>query len=335
MDYINTFVSGIVVFRIGRNYIYVKPSSAKDKTFADFFAQEQYDDALMDGIWTQKDVEDFLIERGYWSKEEEDKIKTIMDNIENMKVDYFNRFYDSDTKKYIKKNIDKQNQNINDLYNKKYLMYDKTCEYVKSYAFSSYMIQKNAYLKDGRLAYLYFSIQSLYNKYSLILKDINSNVRNLAKSDEWRYRWVSLKKSSFDNKPSSFTDFQLSIVSWSNYYDGIFKSYDRPSDEIIDDDIALDGWCIVEKRKRKEEEKKRNAEKILPQNLKDAGEIFIPVKNTKQAQDVMSLNNAEAKSRIKSLRKDLKREGIVEESQLTSTRKDLQMQAMQMRKNRR
>lgn len=61
MDYINTFVSGIVVLKIGRQYVYVKPSSAKDKTFADFFAQEQYDDALMDGIWTQKDVDDFLI----------------------------------------------------------------------------------------------------------------------------------------------------------------------------------------------------------------------------------------------------------------------------------
>jgi len=71
---------------------------------------------------------------------------------------------------------------------------------------------------------------------------------------------------------------------------------------------------------------------MLPKNLKDAGEIFIPVRNEKQAQDVMSLNNAEAKSRINSLRKDLKREGIVEESQLTSTRRDLQMQAIQMRK---
>lgn len=332
MDYINTFVSGIVVFRIGRNYIYVKPSSAKDRTFADFFAQEQYDDALMDGIWTQKDVDDFLIERGYWSKEEEEKIKTITDNVENMKVDYFNRFYDSDTKTYIKKNIEKQNKNVTDLYNRKYLMHDKTCEYIKSYAYSSYSIQRNAFLRNGRLAHLFFPIHLLHSNYQEISNKLSESARKIAKTDEWKYKWSSLKKACFDNKHSSLTNFQLAILSWSIFYDNVAKSLDKPTEEIIADDIALDGWSIVERRKRIEEEKKNNAEKMLPKNLKDAGEIFIPVRNEKQAQDVMSLNNAEAKSRINSLRKDLKREGIVEESQLTSTRRDLQMQAIQMRK---
>lgn len=335
MDYINSLISGIVILKIGKKYIYVKPPSARDKTFADFFSQEQYDDALLDGIWTQEDTEQYLIEMGYWHKENDEKMEEIKKNTENMKVDYFNNFYNSETKKYIKKNLDKQNERLQDLYNKKYIFHDKTCEYLKKYSSSSYLLQKNAFLSNGKPAYLLFSMQILYGKYITVTNELNAKLREIAKSEAWKFKWMSLKHSMFENKPASFTDFQLSIISWSTYYDGIYQSYDKPLDEIIEDDIALDGWAIIERRKRKEEEKKRSAEKMLPDKLKDAGEIFIPARNAKQAEDIMSLNNAEAKAKIKSLRSDLQKEGVVEESQLTSTRRDLQMQAIQMSKNNR
>jgi len=64
LDYINSIISGIVVFKIGKEYVYVKPPSAQDKAFADFFSQEHYDEALMDGIWTQEDAEKHLISMG-------------------------------------------------------------------------------------------------------------------------------------------------------------------------------------------------------------------------------------------------------------------------------
>ena len=335
MDYINSLISGIVVFKIGREYIYVKPASAEDKTFADFFSQEQYDDALIDGIWNQDDAEKYLIEMGYWSQSEEDKIKELEKNIENMKLDYFNNFYNSSTKDYIKKNLSKQTGNSQDLLNKKYLFYDKTCEYLKKYSHTSYLLQKTAFCKDKKLACKYFSSQTLFNKYSSVKTDISSNLRKIAKSEEWRGKWISVGKRIFSNRPSSFTELQISIISWSNYYDGVYKSYDKPSDDIIEDDIALDGWSISQRRKRQEEEKKKSAEKMLPENMRNAGEIFIPARNAKEASDIMSLNSQEGLHKIKSLRRDLDREGAVEESQLTSTRRELQMQAVQMSKNNR
>ena len=70
-------------------------------------------------------------------------------------------------------------------------------------------------------------------------------------------------------------------------------------------------------------------------NGNNAGEIFIPAGNAKEASDIMSLNSQEGLHKIKSLKRDLDREGAVEESQLTSTRRELQMQAIQMSKNNR
>jgi hypothetical protein len=335
LDYINSLISGIVVFKIGREYIYVKPASAEDRTFADFFSQEQYDDALIDGLWTQDDAEKYLIEMGYWSKEEEEKIEELEKNMENMKLDYFNNFYNSSTKDYIKSNLKKQTANHQELMNKKYLFYDKTCEYLKKYSHTSYLLQKTSFCKDKKLACKYFSSQTLFSKYSSVKNDISIHLREIAKSEEWRSKWISIGKRIFSNRSSSFTELQISIISWSAYYDSIYKSYDKPSDEIIEDDIALDGWSISQRRKRKEEEKKKNAEKMLPENMKNAGEIFIPARNAKEASDIMSLNNQQGLHKIKSLRRDLDREGAVEESQLTSTRRELQMQAVQMSKNNR
>lgn len=332
MENINSVISGIVIFKIGKEYIHVKPPSAEDRTFADFFSQEQYDDALIDGIWTQEEAENHLIEMGYWSKEEEEKLKEIENNLENMKVDYFNHFYNSTTKEYILKNIEKQKNKYQDLQNKKYTFYDKTCDYLKKYCFMSYIIQKNAFLQNRKPACSKYSVQLLYNKYINVTNEFNTNARKIANSNDWKHLWYSSKKRPFDNKASSLTDFQLAVISWSSYYDGVYQSLDKPSDDVIEDDIALDGWSIVQRRKRAEDEKKRNAEKILPDKMKDSGEVFIPARNAKEAQDIMSLNNAEAMSHIKSLKKDLQKHGVVEESQLTTTRRELQMQAIQMSK---
>ena len=197
------------------------------------------------------------------------------------------------------------------------------------------MLQKNTYTEDGELACNYYSTQGIYNKYVSITNKIGSKVRDIAKTNEWKNRWYSSKIEAFENKPSSFTELQISVISWSSYYEGIMQSHDKPNDEIIEDDIALDGWSIIEKRKRKEEEKKKSAEKMLPKNIKDSGEVFIPATNARQAEDVMNLNNRQAKAQINSLKNDLKQHGSVDESNLTHTRRELQMQSIRMQKENR
>jgi hypothetical protein len=326
-DLINAFVSGIILFRIGKEYIYCKPPSAEDKTFADFFSQEYYEDCLIDGLWTTTEAEEFLISAGYWSKEENDNIKTISDNIDNMKLDYFNNFYNSQTKDYIKKNIDKQQEKLGKLHDKKYVFFDKTCEYVKSYAATLYLLQKNSFLTDLEMACNYYSIHRLAIKYNECKNDLLSRVREISKSDSWRNHWLSIKELIFANHPSTFTSFQHSIIGWSKYYDSIYQSPDKPLEEIIQDDIALDGWSIKERRKREEEEKKHNAEQLLPEKLSNAGEVFIPARNAKEVEDILSLNDAHGKAKLRSLKNDLKNRGSLKDSDLTSSRQEIQMQA--------
>jgi hypothetical protein len=330
LEYLNSILSGTIVFKIGKDYVYVSPFSAQDKTFADFFSQEAYDDAIIDGIWTQEEAEQYLIEKGYWSEESAQEFNSIGEKIDQMKVDYFNHFYNSQTKKYIKKNIEKQMQRQQEFHAKRYVFYDKTCDYLKQYSFTSYLLQKNSFLIDGGLAHEKLSNQLIYSRYITTSNEIASKIREISKSDKWKSKWYAIKDKSFTN--DDLTEHQLSIVSWSNYYDNVYQSIDRPLEEVIKDDIALDGWSILENRKRKEEDKKRNAEKILPKNLSNANEIFIPARNQREAEDIFNLNDGQGKARINSIKNDLQIHGSLTENQLSDTQRELYMTSMQMAK---
>lgn len=327
---VNEILSGIVIFRIGKNQFYYKPPSAEDKSFADFISNEMCENLILDQYWSNEDAEEFLKEYGFWSDEENGQIETLSSNIENMKVDYFNNFINIETRKYIKKNIDELTKRMMALYSKKNALYDKTIDYAKSYTYNTILIEKKCFSESGELAHKIIGVDLLLRRINERLGYIGNNLRNVAKSTEWRNLWIPCKDRVFENDISSLTDIQAGIVSWSHYYDSINESIERPSQQIIEDDYALDGWAIKQKRKRIEEEKKKNAENMLPQNSKNAGEVFIPAKNREDVKNIMNLNDGYGKNKINLLNKDLKTKGRVEDSELTSTRMEVRMASAQM-----
>ena len=310
------------------------PPSAEEKSFADFLSYEAYEDSLMDGILTQDEMIQWITDLGWWSKEDEENIETYKDNLDNMKIDYCNNFYHQESKKYIKSTIEKVEEKLRDLVKRKNVFFDKTCDYVQQYCFTSYLLEKNAILRDGSLAIDSFDLSVLFNAYTSELISVQNSIRKTAKSNEWRSIWHTGKNHHvFSNPPSSLTDEQISLISWSQYYDNINQSMDRPSDEIIQDDLALDGWSLKQARKRKEEDKERNAQSIGSDKIQRAGEIILPARNKKEVEEILSLNNAEGKRRLKELSNDLK-SGSKTESELTSVRKNIQMESNRMNMNR-
>ena len=62
-------------------------------------------------------------------------------------------------------------------------------------------------------------------------------------------------------------------------------------------------------------------------NLPDAGEVFVPVSNQKEASRVHNMNTQQGKHVIKSRMKDLEQQGSLEEGQFTHVKQDLAMKA--------
>ena len=329
---INRLLSGIVIFKLKGEYIQVKPAKVEDKAFADFYAQEVYENALLDGLLTNQDAEQLLMKRGWWSEEEEENLKTLNNNLDQMRVDYYNNFFKEDTRKYIKDAIKRQNKNILKLHEKKTLFFDKTCEYLRDFAVAVLLVSQNAFFQDGTLAIEKIPATQLINthlQYGLG----ESKIRGVAKSYQWRSIWNCKEMGSiFNCSACDLNNEQTSLIGWSRFYDGVYESLDRPNDDIIKDDIALDGWSISEDRKRKEEQKKSEGEKMLPDNMQNAGEILIPVKSKREQENVLALNDSYGKSVLKSKKKQFAKGGSFKENELNHVKKDIQMEGFRQAK---
>ena len=226
------------------------------KLKANFIYEKSYNQALKDGLLPKKDLEVLIKERGIFSQFDEDQVAKINSQLDAQKIVL------SKTLK-VKANQDRINKTIKDLEEKRSLLLYK--KYSKLYMSAEIKAEEdmNAFLcsmcvyddNENRFwssheDFLKYDDVELKNKilqtFLELIRGIDiKTIRFLARSTIWRIRYNTSAKVSdtLFNKPTSeYTIDQLNLVYWSNYYDNIYNmlSSDRPTDDIIDDDDALD-----------------------------------------------------------------------------------------------
>lgn len=321
---LNKVLSGDIILKTGCGLLVVKQPSAELRYLADFFSQEVYDEAFESNIFLQEELEELIIENGWWEQEQEDLLKSIPKDLEQMKVDYFNNFIKSDVIKSIKKAIKKREDQFEKLTQTKYGFFNYTCESLKSQAYTMYILENSTFdMKNNPVDISKVSLYSLYSKYNkeLLLDD---EIREISKSSEWRMIWNSTKDGYqlFSFPAINMTDMQKSLVNWTRVYDSVYESMEVPSDEIINDNYAIDGWFTVQRRKR-DDDKKESSQQNLPNNA----EVFVPISNDEDANKVHEMNTGHGKAILKSKFKELKQKGAMEESEFSHVKQDLQMRA--------
>jgi hypothetical protein len=210
---------------------------------------------------------------------------------------------------------------------------DKTCEYNSNYFKLAYLLEKSSFIDNTIPVKDNINISKLittFNEKSLQ----EHQIREVAKSYEWKSLWNASKTTNglFDRSANELTNEQVILISWSKFYDSIHETVEPPSDDVIEDDIAFDGWMIVQSRKRKEENNKKKAELLLPENSQNAGEILIPVKNMEEQKQVLSLNDGYGRAAIDSKRRDLQEHGHLNEMELSHVRQQIQMESNKSRR---
>lgn len=322
MDKINKILSGTTILTVNGLRIYTRPFTSISRLEASIVAEEAYDKALYVSM-TNEDAEALA----GWNKEDESRFKELESKIEQGKLDYFLNFAIKERRKHIKYNVGIFKEDFKKLLTKKNTFNDKTCEYLKEYAKISYLIESNSYIDNEIPVKGKVNVILLVSKYlENLLSD--EEIRGVAKSTEWRVIWTATKatKGIFNLPSSELNNEQLSLLSWSQFYDNIAESADVPSDEVIEDDMALDGWLISQSRKRKDEHKRKEAEKLLPKGNQNAGELFIIGKSREEMDQIMSLNDGYGKYAINTLKNDIAQKGAVRESDLTRVRQEIQME---------
>ena len=321
-------ISGITHLRFKTAEVFICPLTSEQKYLAEIFGDDMYDEALRSGCLVQEEVDELLLNKGLWSSREEMLVEKIPKDIEELKYQYFIQFHNPPAKLIIKAKIKELEEWYSDLLNKKYLYSDTTCEGIRTSAVNDYTILHSTFIGEIHYDFKEVSPRAVLAKYvrSVLGSD---EIRQISRYDRWRSIWASCKLPSELFANADITDMQLSLINWSRVYDNIYESMDAPSEDVIKDDLAIDGWFISQSRKRDSERKKKDGEK-LTDKYKNAGEIFVQTSNNEHAQTIHELNTPEAKGKMKSRYNDLDQHGALKEQDFATVKRDIQMEATRL-----
>lgn len=289
-----------------------------------------------------ENVEATMTNLGLWTKDTNDMLKKIEKSIENNKVEIFNNFLYPDKIKKIRKSLDSYRGQLDRLLSaKQNFIVSHTLEGHAENIKNEYMVCQSLFKNDTRVfdslesinksgSYMYFNtLVAEINKHSVPM----SQYRQIARSDEWRSYWTCNKANVFEGCASSWTDEQRSLVNITKMYDNIYEHPECPNDKIIEDDDALDGWTIVQKRKNEKNKNQQSIDAINP-NLKKAQEVFLMAENKEEADNIIGLNTPDSLHRMKQKIAAIDAVGTIDDINLPDVQAELRNQTNQQIKNR-
>jgi hypothetical protein len=249
-------------------------------------------------LLTVKEIELYLLSNNIWAPEYDKKIKDIENQIEDAKVDIYLNFLNITKKNFLTKNVHSLNKILGQLYDKKHSFNHLSIEEYALSVKNEFMISKTIYDKNNNLVINYdddLNYMTLQNFIQEIINNLVSSdsVRQLAKSNVWKSYAAT---SKIDKDILDINDDYKLLISFNNMYNNVRQHPECPSEDIINDDYALDGWSIHHNRKAEKEKKKTSVLDKVGGKSKDKGEhVFIFSNNKEEIESINDLNDPEQK----------------------------------------
>lgn len=304
--------SGIYKIRLPGFTVKILTPTIEDELEACEVYEKSYYEALNDDIMTEEQCFEWMIEDELWSYEEDLEVKKHKEEIENLKVNVYKKFNNTKLREGARVYLRAAEAGLKILQGKKNTYHGNTCEGIAQLDKSLFLLERCSYVGGELLDLDSVDSNSLLNKlYSQILNETES--RELARNDPWRSTWALRETGTynlFSNKDRELSIDQKNLLVWSRMYDNIQESMDCPSDKVIEDDDALDGWFIEQKRKQDRDKIVEQVESsIANDKIKNSHEIIIFADNDTDAKNVDELNSTNAKMIKKQRSSLLKQKG--------------------------
>lgn len=299
-------------------------------------AEQIYHDSMIDaksgGLYDETSLKEFLFVNNLWNPERDKEVESIKKDIETLKIGLFKNFSRTKEKELTKKGLSEAKGHLRELLSAKSSYDHLTCSGYAAAARSRYLIGINICRDDEKLIY---NTGDFWKKRSKLLDDAlvayarseidEALYRKMARSEEWRLTWSARKteNSVFGKSACDLTENQKSLIIWSSMYEGISESMDCPSEEVIEDDDALDGWLIIQKRERK----KKSDEKSFG-DLPNMGEVFIVADNEEEVRKIEELNDDISNSIKRERMSAVRKRGSINEEDMPDSKRQIMMQVL-------
>lgn len=329
---LSRIVFGSILVRIkNKDYTYRKASKEINYK-ADLLYEETIQDHIYDGWLTLDKTSIVLMENGLWGNIQENTLQQLEKQLEDYKVVLFENFMFTKKKQEAKKKIYNIRQQINKLSMTKHSLDQHTLESYASRIRNEYLIMNCLYnsINTRKVFTKQKKTESDFlndcaNEIAKVMPNVDA-LKNLAKSETWKSYWsASGKVNVFGYDCSDYTDEQRVLINLSKMYDSVYEHPECPSDDIINDDDALDGWMIFQKRKR-EKEKKKQILSSKTSKANSAGEVFFMASDEQEASEIFDLNDDPLRKTIQQRQNvALSSEQPVDEFNLPDVQAEIQM----------
>jgi hypothetical protein len=289
---------------------------------------EAYDAAYGQNSCVDSEINNILVTNDIWNPHMEKELEKTQKELENLKVEAFESFFDAKALNAAKSKIYMHESQIELLLQRKHKLDHLSCHSVAENARWAWLISKCVSMYDNSsFPQDRFDHNTLLDLYRDNLVP-HRHIRKLARGDTWRQIWNASKKThNLFNRPAiDLSSEQLTLISYSSMYDNVHEHPEAPSDEIVNDDYCLDGWFIIQKRKHEKNKKANEVENIIKNpKIKNAKEVFIMGKNQEDANRIFAMNDSATRQKINERSKFIAANGTVEDKDLPDIRQEIQM----------
>jgi len=263
--------------------------------------EETYEEAYWKGVYVKEEIIPILIENNYWSPLDDREATRLEKEVEDHKVEAFQSFVNKQKLSTLKKHIFFLEQKWQQAFMKKSALDHVTCEGTAALARNQWVVSKVTKFPDGSLYDWKEASVPVVAHYLANNRISQSMYREIARSETWRGMWGAGKGTDIFGVPfSRITQDQARLCAYSRMYDNVAEHHESPSEEIVEDDICLDGWFILEQRKMKKQRKENQVDGMITNDkIRNAGEVFVVAQNQEDAGEIYGLNDSVARGTIK------------------------------------
>lgn len=340
-DYLYRIINGYYFIYINDiTYKVISPSihikQQAHKIYTNIIEDNKFDTSS----WiTQSNIDNLLLVYNIWNKDLEKELSLQNKNLDKIKIELYENFNNSDIKNNLRALIRNTENQINNLYQKKHYFDYLTLEHYAQSIKSQFLICNTILDSNDRNVFDFKNFDHVnINLVEQILSCIHDNlldmntIKKIARHEIWRSFWNISKDKIFEGHIKDWTDEQRSLVNFSKVLDNVREHMEAPTEEIIEDDDALDGWILFQQDKSNKEKQHKQISDKYNLHDKKGNEVFILTNNEEERQSIYNLNDRQANKDIKEMINIAKEKGHVKWTELPHIQRDIKNQIMEMHK---
>ena len=352
--FVAKLLSGATYFKAGSTRYKVINPNPDQILLGEEIASEAVMEADFKQLLSDEEATEYLNKKGIWTDKEEAAFKESETLIEDMKVELFQTVFDKRAADSIRRKLDGIRKAMGEGLVKKYSIAPMTLEFYRRSTRDQFLAAICTFDLEGNRIYTentYFDSDSyiMEKAYEARERDSISQtvMRELARNEPWRSYWTVSKQNVFGSPSANFfgprgeeaviipsshlNHYQRAMVSICKMYENAYQHPDCPEESVVADDDCFDGWMIYENRKREKEKKKKRIDELAD---KKGDELFI-MSNKEEAGDIYDVNNEGDNMRLRQRFKQIRTQGVVDETELFDVKMDLNRQAADQARDRR